>query len=392
MKCNDSVECKLLKVYDQASANRSLEGAPALIENLEPNDMVYVCDACVQQKACPGNPSDKICALCRAAKPVEEMIDKAYSRDNALFTFLRDACEKNNIDRASIPLFSVQDSGMICKNCKIDCVYRRIPRAIERVESEEQDQDTRNYIDALNDCLPLRVCSLCDELKGNKDVSNHTYHADDKIFNFLLESGQVDVSTMSCFQHENADEPMTLCKRCQKSCWSKRVPRCITANGLTWGDVPECLRDLTWAEERCIAKYNACTHICKLTGYQQHARVGGIVYLENDLLNIARSLPRTPSECNIVVFQVNSMWGSRSKGSTYTWNVRKQKVISALEWLFDNHPSYSVYKHEGVNMDNLAEWEDDKLEKPIVTVEHAINGPLSPSTDGALRGRLPTTG
>ena len=362
MKCQVQLQCNQLLVYNQDIA-ASMFCDTVIFDTQDKHDMIYVCKTCSQQA------QSIECALCSEWKTTDKMTSTEYTADNSMFTFLRDACEKSEIDVASIPLFNVSMPRQICKDCKVDCIFKRIPRAILRVENDDYDQDTKNYIDALNNSLPLRSCSLCEELKGNKDMGDHVYYANDKVFNFLLDSGQIDVSDMPCFHKDKVEEPMSLCTRCQKSCWSKRIPRCITANGLTWGDIPECLRGLTWAEERCIAKYNCVTHICKLSGYQQHARVGGIVYLENDIVNIAESLPRSPTDCNIIVFQVNSKWGNKTSGSTYTWNVRKDKVISALEWLFDNHPSYLEYKEAGVNMSNLSAWEDQNLQQPIVTNE-----------------------
>lgn len=114
MRSKDSAQSKSLLVYDQASA-RELFDDCALLEDLGPNDMVYVCDTCVRQSDFASNPSDKECALCCETKPVEQMIDNIDSPNNVLFTFLRDACEKKDIDKASIPLFNVKAPCLICR-------------------------------------------------------------------------------------------------------------------------------------------------------------------------------------------------------------------------------------------------------------------------------------
>ena len=188
-----------------------------------------------------------------------------------------------------------------------------------------------------------------------------------------------------------------VCTNCKGYLTRKKpsLPPYSLTNGLTLDEIPACLSNLTWAEKRCVSKYNSYIHVCHIGGFQQFARSGGemniatdvpaviewakigaVSYIQHETVRKADTLPRSPHECDII--------NIRSKGlgkCVYKYEVSRTKIREALNWLVNNHPSYFEYRNENVPLvggeegdveclfddDNMSEWEDPEVE--LIEVE-----------------------
>jgi hypothetical protein len=89
--------------------------------------------------------------------------------------------------------------------------------------------------------------------------------------------------------------------------------------------------------------------------------------MANESLDRATSLPRSPSQCDIINIKCKGL-GSTS----YRYTVDREKILAALKWLCEHHPSYFAYReqftHEcAVDLANLDAWD---TEEPVLHVVH----------------------
>lgn len=110
---------------------------------------------------------------------------------------------------------------------------------------------------------------------------------------------------------------ITMCGTCENSLRRRRVPRLSLKNGNEVGRVPECLRVLTWAEQRLVALYNVHIHMIHFRAEdrpgdkhlldseqkQPHCK-GGAVCVPQDTLGVNRLLPPPMADCS-KMFQVS---------------------------------------------------------------------------------------
>lgn len=109
---------------------------------------------------------------------------------------------------------------------------------------------------------------------------------------------------------------VSFCTTCENSLRRRRIPRLSLKNGHEVGRVPECLRVLTWAEQRLVALYNIHIHLIhfrnqdvpgekRLSGSEQkqpHCK-SGAVCVPQDTLGVNRLLPPPMKDCS-KMFQV----------------------------------------------------------------------------------------
>lgn len=102
---------------------------------------------------------------------------------------------------------------------------------------------------------------------------------------------------------------LNVCSTCQSALERRTIPELSLKNNLEVGPVPECLSQLTWAEQRLIAIYRIHIHmvhfrnddvpgqkdVLSIQHTQPHFR-GAAICVPQDILAVQALLPPPPSE------------------------------------------------------------------------------------------------
>ena len=133
------------------------------------------------------------------------------------------------------------------------------------------------------------------------------------------------------------------CDRCKRD-KKKTVKSFSSANGIDPGSVPNQLKGLTQVEEMLIAK--ACLVMrdyCLKGGQRGYG--GHVVNLAQNIGNLVNSLPRPARDFPIIVVPHQG-----GEGTHKDLLVRRQRVFTALNWLWANNTFYSDIR---INANNL---------------------------------------
>lgn len=117
------------------------------------------------------------------------------------------------------------------------------------------------------------------------------------------------------------------CSRDSKKCFSSR-------NGMDPGEVPPPLQGLTQVEEMLILAVMPMMSVYRLP-LGQYGYRGHIINLPQDISSFATSLPRLPTELDIIVVRKKDALGSHRD-----FHVRRSRILSALQWLKENNRYY----------------------------------------------------
>lgn len=108
------------------------------------------------------------------------------------------------------------------------------------------------------------------------------------------------------------------------------------SNNMDPGIVPDCLKNLTFVEQRLIAQVTVCVSYFHLHTGGQLGYTGNIINFWTRTNELAKQLPRDASSISSVVI-LNAKPGSRYSA----FDVSGTRLRKALEWLKDNNPYYA---------------------------------------------------
>jgi len=114
------------------------------------------------------------------------------------------------------------------------------------------------------------------------------------------------------------------------------------------GNVPEELKDLTFIEERLIARVNPMLSVFKLKGMQYGYR-GNVINYPQNVQEIADQLPRKISDISAMI----NARVQKTDGRYHDFRVRAGKVKNALIWLKNNNKYYSDIQIKNENVEAL---------------------------------------
>ena len=123
-----------------------------------------------------------------------------------------------------------------------------------------------------------------------------------------------------------------ICNRCQRD---KHSPKLYSAeNDMDPGTVPPCLQDMTQIEELLIAR--ACPI---MTVYHKH---GGQLGYSGHVLNLPQNIQQFINKLPVNVSDLPILTVTRqgAQGTHCNFRVRRNKVVSALQWLKYNNKFY----------------------------------------------------
>src|ERR1700736_714493 len=156
-----------------------------------------------------------------------------------------------------------------------------------------------------------------------------------------------------------------VCPICINSLENKKMPTLALANGLWVGQIPDELKDLTYAEQLLIARvrHNRC--IVKVSSGMFKMRANAISF-SNPMLKIYNVLPPPIEEMDevLAVIYTGPCKPTKADFKRTPLLVRRLKVTKALRWLKLNHIDYYDCS---ISENNLASYPD---EGPPVVVDY----------------------
>ncbi|KAI0793099.1 hypothetical protein BC629DRAFT_1287377, partial [Irpex lacteus] len=160
-----------------------------------------------------------------------------------------------------------------------------------------------------------------------------------------------------------------ICTRCQRALNNGHVPRHSLANGQWLGEVPEELKDLSWMEQKLIAKINVSRAIVRVKESKLMQMKTNVVCRAAPSKVIYNTLPPklTDFEEVIAIIFLGPNPPTPKKYRRTPLLVRRNKVAAALEWLKLNHSDYADLE---ISYDNLREYPEDT--PPVVVDYHMV--------------------
>lgn len=201
-------------------------------------------------------------------------------------------------------------------------------------------------------------CKVCGELTKLTNL----HHLDGLCFDYLRSHGH-EVTRKERKSAEDPIEPIEgpvldphcskICSNCKMYVEKQKMPVCALANGLWIGDVPDVLKELTFAEQILIAKVRTNRFTVKVESGMRKTRCN-IIAFPNPVHLIYDILPPPMTEMN-EVFAVILIGCKPPTDNDFEkkplYMVRRKKVQDALEWLKLNHADYTdlIISHENLN-------------------------------------------
>ena len=137
------------------------------------------------------------------------------------------------------------------------------------------------------------------------------------------------------------------CLRCSRD---KSNPKKFSkANNMHPGSVPECLQNLTQVEEMLIARVSPIMYVYRKHGGQRGYK-GHVLNLSQDIQSLLDKLPQSVSNLPILILRRT---GANDTFTNFT--VRREKVLTALQWLKVNNPFYNTIIIDHAMIDQLPE-------------------------------------
>ena len=188
------------------------------------------------------------------------------------------------------------------------------------------------------------------------------------------------VTCNESFPSMNASQ-RTECTRCSRD---KREPKlCSTGNGMDPGLVPLKLQGLTQVEEMLISSVMPIMSLYHLP-HGQYGYSGHIINLPQDIATFTNTLPRSPSQLDVLLVRRQGAAGSHKD-----FRVRRSKILTALQWL-KQHNTY--YKDILIDEAALAQLPvDDDITLPSITLDDDQEPTVSEETEEPYSSHLPGT-
>ena len=147
-------------------------------------------------------------------------------------------------------------------------------------------------------------------------------------------------------RHDISKKPYE-CLRCSRDkCNPKKFSN---TNNMHPGSVPECLQNLTQVEEMLIARVSPIMYVYKKHGGQRGYK-GHVLNLSQDIQSLLDKLPQSVSNLPIIILRRT---GANDSFTDFT--VRREIVLTALQWLKLNNPFYKSIVIDYAMIDQLPE-------------------------------------
>ncbi len=260
-----------------------------------------------------------------------------------------------------------------------------------------------------NNALHIEICGICGVESNDTKVLDfeeipNKYHLEQahypevideyKVFGHILDEAGVEDSNVTC------------CKQCLNSLEADKLPSLSVANGMDFGKCPPELENLTIVEKMLIGAYRTSMCVVKFKeiagkGTEQRGLKGNCITFPQDIESIttslkAKSLPHDVDDLPEVVKVVYIGNSPPSKKQLQNvLNVRRKKVLDALQWLKRHHKQYSSIPIDDDKMKKIPQddipstvWETLHHSNEINIEQSSHQGYNSETIDNVLEGCL----
>ena len=212
-------------------------------------------------------------------------------------------------------------------------------RQAKKVCNDQNDQPGPSNIRQSNQVeIPLSFSSSvqenseCLQFQNLPDILTTNVQSKLLEFHHVMSSYQPN-TCITC----NEGFPSTSChgSKCMRCLKDQNETKLFSAeNNMHPCAVPPELQDLSQTEQMLISPIMPMMTIYRLP-HGQLGYSGHVISLPHDVSNFVKSLPRSPSEMNILIVRKHY-----SDGRHKDFRVRKHKILAALQWLIDNNPYF----------------------------------------------------
>ncbi len=194
------------------------------------------------------------------------------------------------------------------------------------------------------DCLPNK--HLLQELDTDLEQYKH--------FGLVLEPSGI------------VDDGIVCCTDCLKMLKANKLPCCSVRNGLQLGMTPHQLQDLTIAEKLIIPCFRPSICIVKFKeiagpGTSQKGVKGNTITFQQDVSTVTKKIQTLPHDVNTLCDNLKVVFtGSKRPSKKQLQNVlqiRRSKVLGALQWLKKHHVLYRDINISTKNVNKLPQGE-----------------------------------
>ena len=151
---------------------------------------------------------------------------------------------------------------------------------------------------------------------------------------------------------------LSVCSRCLRDVLEPKLYS--EDNNMDPGAIPPALQELTQVEEMLISPVMPMMSVYRLP-HGQLGYGGHVINLPQDVASFVSSLPRYPSNLDLVVIRKESTTGSHKD-----FRVRRSRVLRALQWLRENNVYFHDISLDHSVLDELPE-DGDLPEISVVT-------------------------
>jgi hypothetical protein len=197
----------------------------------------------------------------------------------------------------------------------------------------------------------------------------------------------VDFNGILRSQGNSQDCLLTLCKPCHYKLVHQQLPPQALANYRWIGDLPEELRELTWLEEKLLARRHLVGSIVRLEDrYGYMGLKGHMILVPQNTTELVNLLPRPASS---LPDMIRVVWTGKNRPKynesiQHDFTINKQRVYNALVWLMKHNEDY-----KDVEMDKA---EFDRWPSTFIA-QNLLNGMghvMDSSLDDAARSGVAT--
>ena len=182
-------------------------------------------------------------------------------------------------------------------------------------------------------------------------------------------------------ERQNANEPVRpvdglpldlkcnlVCNECAVDVRKRKLPKMSLANGNWLGEVPSVLKELTFAERLLIAKIRTNRFAVKVDSGLYKTKCN-IIAFDSPVPQIYEALPPPLADIQevfAVLFVRSTPPSEKEKNEPPLYNVRREKVREALDWLKLNHIEY---ENVFVSHENLKQYPENGSPVTVVMLK-----------------------
>jgi hypothetical protein len=149
-----------------------------------------------------------------------------------------------------------------------------------------------------------------------------------------------------------------ICNSCRGSIRNGKIPKLALANGLWIGDIPPQLKCLNFVEKMLVARIrHTCAYVKVASGMRK--MTANVVAFQSPVPKVYTMLPPPRDDLDevLAILYTGPCKPTPEDLKRLPFFVRRNKVVSALEWLILNHRDYADIRISQQNLEQYSETE-----------------------------------